>query len=139
MHLISTTGCWRTRSTMPVKSRNGPSAAFSLVILPSRTISQSAGTSRSTVLHLTRSVFSSAFAMPNSSTPIGSVVAAASKVAVELPCRLRCRVRRLPSLVQCLCLGLQRFGRQNGSCPGALVGGSTCFVPSFGVFDDGYG
>ena len=88
MHLISTTGCWRSRSTMPVKSRKGPSVAFSLVILPSRTNSQSAGTSKSTVLHLTKSVFSSAFAIPNSSTPIGKVVAAESSTAVELPMQM---------------------------------------------------
>ena len=85
MHLISTTGCWRSRSTMPVKSRKGPSVAFSLVILPSRTNSAFAGTSKSMVLHFTSSVFSNAFAIPNSSTPIGRVVAAESSVAVELP------------------------------------------------------
>ena len=85
MHLISITGCWRTRSTTPVKSRNGPSVAFSLVILPSKTNSLSAGTSTSMVLHLTMSVFSNAFAMPNSSTPLGNVVAAANSTAVELP------------------------------------------------------
>lgn len=59
--------------------------AFSLVILPSKTNSQSAGTSKSTVLHFTKSVFSRTFAILNSSAPIGRVVAAESRVAVELP------------------------------------------------------
>jgi hypothetical protein len=88
MHLISIIGCWRTLSIVPVRSRNGPSAVFSLVILPSRTISVSLGTSRSTVLHFTSSVLSRAFAIPSSSTPLGSEVAAARSTAVELPMQM---------------------------------------------------
>ena len=125
---------------MPVKSRKGPSVAFSLVILPSKTNSQSAGTSRSTVLHFTKSVFSSAFAMLNSSVPIGRVVAAASRVAVELP-RQIAMSSSPPAFAKCgVCASVFHdagdkvvfvFKHQSVEAHVAFAG--------FGVFDDGDG
>ena len=74
-----------------------------MVILPSNTNSQSAGTSKSTVLHLTKSVFSKAFAIPSSSTPIGRVVAAESSTAVELPMHMAMSSSPPAFFKRCVC------------------------------------
>jgi len=85
MQSISITGCWRTPSSVPVRSGKGPSVANWRVMRPSSTSSASAGTFRSCVLHLTSGVGASAWAMDNSSTSIGGDMLAARSTCSGQP------------------------------------------------------
>ena len=76
--MISKTGCWRTKSMVPVMSTKGPSGPLSPVKRPSMTISQSEGTSRSTVLQRS-SVTGPRFAARSSSLTSGAGERAAAK------------------------------------------------------------